>query len=236
MSFNFTRTRAQLASMVLRKLNVEGTTGASLSAASSDYDIIYEAFDLWIKQAHKAGLFWRKVSTRSTNTTMTANVASISAASAADILYPVKMTVTNLSIDEPLQIIYRTDYAGIQDKNYSGVPTKAYWAGSSEFLLWPVPSNTPTVKLIYERIATDTTAGAAIDVDTSMLYHVKDIIAYYVGDDFEIDEPKMVRWKAASDIAEKNIRKLNADRVDFKTIAVDQWDDRDPMSRMKTDY
>ncbi len=105
MSFNFTRTRAQLASMVLRKLNVEGTTGASLSAASSDYDIIYEAFDLWIKQAHKAGLFWRKVSPRTTSTTMTANVASISAASVADILYPVKMTVTNLSMDEPLQII-----------------------------------------------------------------------------------------------------------------------------------
>jgi hypothetical protein len=191
-STSFTRTREQLRSMVLRKL---GVVGAATSVVSADADIVYEAIDLRLKEMHRLGVFW------------------------------LKMTVTDGSTDEPVEIIGKPEYAAIELKNDSGLPTKAIWKGSTEFILHPVPITSSTVKLVYEKIADDTTAGSAADVDVSMMRHLKDIIAYDVGDDFGMDEGRMQRFQREAMMAEKNIRKLNAERKNYGPVCVDEYPD-----------
>lgn len=221
MSFSYTRTREQLARMVLRKLGILASGGSDVSA---DMDIVYEAVDLRLKEYHRLGIMWRKVDKIPLSFTVSAGNNTGSATT--DILFPIMMTIADNSNDEPVSIIGIREYAAIEDKTETGRPTKALWVGSAEFKFWPVPIETATAKLVYERIATDTTAGTAPDVDVSMLRWLKDIIAYDIADDFGQDEQKIQRLFVESGKAELNIRKLAVQRVDYAPVAVDDFDGR----------
>jgi hypothetical protein len=216
--------------MVLRKLGVIGT---STSVVSADADVVYEAIDLRLKEMHRLGTFWRKVDR--VPVTFSVSAATISAhALSNDILFPILMTVVSGSLDEPVSIIGVPEYAQIENKNEAGLPTRALWKGSTEFFFHPIPTAGSTVKLVYERIADDTTAGSAADVEVSMMRWMKDIIAYDVGDDFGMDEPRMNRFMKEAMQAEKNIRKLAVERKSFTAVAVDDWPDQ--LERRETDY
>ncbi len=206
--------------MVLRKLGVQG---AATSVVSADADIVYEAIDLRLKEMHRNGIFWRKVDAIPATFTLSAGVSSAHAPS-ADILFPIKMTVKNGSVDDPVEIIGKVDYAFIGNKNDLGQPMRALWKGSDEFVFHPVPLSGTTVSLVYEKISDDTTAGAAVDVEVSMIRHLKDIVAYDIADDFGVDETKMQRLQRESMLAEKNIRKLAVERKDYCPVAVEDWD------------
>jgi hypothetical protein len=230
MSVTFTRTREQLRSMVLRKL---GVMGSSTSVVSADADIVYEAIDLRLKELHQKGILWRKVDKVPASFAISAGVVSAHA-STNDILFPIHMTVSDGSLDEPLTIIGPVEYSRIENKNDAGLPEKVLWKGSTEFMLYPVPLATSTVKIVYEKIADDTTAGAAADVDVSMMRHLKDIIAYDIADDFGVDEGKIQRLAKESQMAENNIRKLSVERKAFAPVQVDGWPDF--QEREETDY
>jgi hypothetical protein len=101
-------------------------------------------------------------------------------------------------------------------------------------MLHPVPLESSTVKIVYEKIADDTTAGAAADVEVSMMRWMKDIVAYDVGDDFGMDEGRMQRFAKECEMAEKNIRKLAVERKGYSSVAVDGWPDF--QERDETDY
>ena len=136
MTITFTRTRQQLRDMVLRKLQVIGEGGSGNTNQST---VVYEAIDLRLKEMHRHGIFWRKVTKRPLSFTIPASAASASAT--VDILFPISMHVVNGSNDDPVEIIGVREYANIDDKNYGGVPTKALYNGSAEFIFWPVPSS-----------------------------------------------------------------------------------------------
>jgi hypothetical protein len=230
MSVTFTRTREQLRSMVLRKL---GVLGSATSVVSADADIVYEAIDLRLKELHKKGILWRKVDKVPASFSISAGVASAHAGT-NDILFPIHMTVSDGSLDEPLTIIGPVEYSRIENKNDAGLPEKVLWKGSTEFMLYPVPLATSTVKIVYEKIADDTTAGSAADVDVSMMRHLKDIIAYDIADDFGVDEGKIQRLGKEAMMAENNIRKLSVERKAFAPVQVDGWPDF--QEREETDY
>lgn len=232
MSVTFTRTREQLRSMVLRKLGVIGT---STSVVSADADVVYEAIDLRLKELPGRGVIWRGVNPRTADFTIPANIRSASAASIGDVQFPLAIHVVNGSVDQAVQIIGAKEYADLFDKNAMGVPEKAMWTGSrsAEFIFWPIPTANTTAKLTYQRLLEDTSAGAATDVDVSMLRWLKDIVAYDVGDDFGMDEGRMQRFMKEAAQAEKNIRKLTVERKDFAPVAVDEWGRPD---QRETDY
>ena len=227
MSTTFTRTREQLSRMVLRKLTVQGD-----SDVSADMIIVYEAVDLRLKELHRRGIFWRKVDEVAAGFTVLASTSS--ASTTADILFPIRMTVRDGSGDEPVDIVGILEYDAILDKTQTGVPEKALWKGGAEFLLWPVPTASASAGLVYQKIADDTSAGAAPDVEVSMLRWLKDIVAYDIADDFELDEAKMARFERESEKAERNIRALNAERKDYGPVPVDDFDAYPP--QRETDY
>jgi len=231
MTTSFSLTRTQIAQRVLGKVIKLGAS----SMASADSDTVYQAIDLRLKEMSKLGTFWRKVTTVPATFSLTGGINSASAG-AGDILFPVKMTFTNGDNDDPVYIIGKSEYAAIEDKARAGNPEKALWKGGTEFVFYPVPTADGTAKLLYEKIADDTSAGAAIDVEVSMIRSMIDVIKYDVADDYGIPEDIQSRWKAEARQAEIDIRKLGAQRVDYLPVAVDDFDGRQPNSRRETDY
>ena len=215
--------------MVLRKLGITGNA----SSVSADMDLVYEAVDLRLKTMHKDGIFWRKVTSVPVTFSLSSSVATASAG-AGDILFPLKVTFSDGSLDDPVEIIDSRRYAAIEDKGRVGDPTHVLWKGGSEFLFYPVPGSDGTAKLLYEKLADDTTSGAAVDVEVSMIRWLKDVIAYDLGDEFSQPEQKMQRLMREAAIADKNIRKLGMPRVSLQTVAVDEW--HDGGERRETDY
>lgn len=231
MTTSFTRTRTQIAQRVLGKVIKVGAT----TAASADYETVYEAIDLRLKEMHKLGTFWRKVTTVPVTFSLGAGINSASAG-AGDILFPLKVTWTNGTNDDPVEIVGMADYAAIQDKARSGNPEKVLWKGGTEFLFYPVPGANGTAKLLYEKIADDSSAGAAIDIDVAMIRPMMDIIKYDVADDYGIEEQIQQRWRVEATQAERDIRKLGAQHVDLAVVAVDDFDNRQANRRRTTDY
>ena len=231
MTTAFTRTRNQIIQRVLGKVIKIGAA----SVSSADSDTVAEALDLRLKEMHKMGIFWRKVTSVPVTFSLTASVATASAG-AGDILFPMKVTFSNGSNDDPVYIIDASEYAAIPDKTATGNPEKVLWKGGSEFIFYPVPGANGTAKLLYEKIADDTSAGAAIDIDVAMIRPMMDIIKYDVADDYGIDEVTQKRWRAECEKAERDIRKLGAQKVDLLPVAVDDFDNRQPNSRRDSDY
>ena len=233
MSTSFTRTRLQVAQRVLGK--VTNMSPAQASVASADLDTVYEAIDLRLKEMHKLGIFWRKVTSVPVTFSLSSSIATASAG-AGDILFPMKVTFTNGDNDDPVYIINSREYAEIEDKTRTGNPEKVLWKGSTEFIFHPVPGANGTAKLLYEKIADDTTAGSAMDVDVSMIRAMTDIIKYDVADDYGVDETTQMRWRAECEKAERDIRKLGTPKTDLLPVAVDDFDNRQPNSRRESDY
>lgn len=229
MTIAFTRTRNQMADLVLGKL---GAKANGIAADSGDMEIIYEALDLRLKELHKFGVYWRKVDETPLSFSLTANQNSASATS--DILFPLKLTVLDGSLDQPVDIIGPLDYAAIEDKLQAGVPTMALWKGGAEFLFWPVQTAATTAKLIYEKVADDTANATAPDVEVSMLRSLKDIVAFDCGDHWGKSEATMMRWERAATKAELDIRRLGALRRDPQPVPVDDWSA--PPTRHRSDY
>lgn len=224
-SFNLTRT--QIAQRVLGQVIKIG----AVTAASAEADTVYQALDLRLKNLHQLGIFWRKVTTAPSTFSLTSSVATASAG-AGDILFPLKVTFSNGSLDDPVQIISYLDYAAIPDKGRIGNPEKVVWKGGTELLFYPVPGADGTAKILYERIADDTSAGAVVDLDVAALLPMMRLVRYDVADDFGIPEQTQSRWKSEAAQAERDIRKLSVPRIDYAPVAVDDWDDH----RRETDY
>jgi hypothetical protein len=231
MTTSFTRTRTAIAQRVLGKVIAQG----AVTAASADADTVYEALDLRLKEMHKMGTFWRKVTSVPVTFSLSASVATASAG-AGDILYPMKVTFSNGSRDEPIYLIGMSEYAAIEDKTRTGTPEKVLWKGGSEFIFYPVPGANGTAKLLYQKITDDTSAGAAVDVDVAMIRCLIDIIKYDVADDYQVPEQTQMRWRLECEKAERDIRKLGAQHVDLMPVAVDDFDGRQPNSRKPSDY
>lgn len=228
MTTSFTRTRTQIAQRVLGQVIKIG----SATAASADADTVYEALDLRLKSMHKLGIFWRKVTTVPTTFSLTASVASASAG-AGDILFPLRVTFTDGSLDEPVELIGPREYAAIEDKGRIGVPEKVMWKGGTELVFYPVPGSDGTAKILYERIADDTSAGAAVDVDVAMILPLMKLVRYDIADDYGVDEATQSRWAKEAERAERDIQKLAAPRIDYTTVQVDDYDAPDGR---ETDY
>lgn len=231
MTTSFTLTRTQIAQRVLGKVSKIG--GALM--ASADADTVYQALDLRLKEMHKLGTFWRKVTSVPVSFSLTASIATASAGS-GDILFPLKVTWTNGTRDDPVSIIGKSEYAAIEDKTRSGNPEKVLWKGGTEFIFHPIPSADGTAKLLYELVADDTSAGAAVDIDVAMIRCMMDIVKYDVADDFGVPESTVSRWYKEARQAENDIRKLSVQHTDYEPVAVDNFDNLQPNSRRPTDY
>jgi len=227
MTTSFSLTRTAIAQRVLSKVT---KVPNDRSMESVDAELVYQAIDLRLKEMSKLGTFWRKVTAVPVSFSLTSGIASASAG-AGDILWPVAMTFRDGEDDIPIDIIGKTEFAAIEDKGSRGTPKKALWTGGSEFMFVPIPNEDGTAKLLYEKIADDTSAGAAVDIEVSMIRAMIDVIKYDVADDYGVGEDIQRRWQAEARMAEIDIRKLGAQRISLTAVAVDDFDGRAPGSR-----
>ena len=214
MSTSFTRTREQLAAMVLRKF---GALGAGETANSDDLTVVYEAIDLRLKEMHRLGVLWWKVSGATSDLSLTASTATVAAP--ADLLFPISLAIRDGDDDLPVTLIDHRAYQAIQTKTDAGTPTQAFYDSvTRNFYLYETPDSAYTAKLTYQKMADDTAASTAPDVPVSHLRWLKDLIAYDIGDDFSIEEDRMVRFEREAEKAERRIRALTAPRTDPQPV------------------
>lgn len=220
MSFSFTRTREQLAQLVLGKIQQVQPT----AVLSADMDTVYEAIDLRLKEMHVLGTYWRKVNKAPLSFSVTNNVNSASAT--VDVLFPIQMVIVDGDREGKVRIIGTREYAAIEDKTATGVPNVALWNGSAEFIFHPVPITDTTAKLTYEKFADDTAAATTPDVDGAMLRALCDLVKYDLVDQFGVPADKAARWEREATKAEKRIKYLAAERVEPSRVQVDETDSR----------
>lgn len=216
-TYTFTRTREQLASLVLRKV---GVLASGETADPDDAEIVYEAIDLRLKEMHSKGVLWWNVSGAQSSLSLVSGTATVSAA--ADVLFPVTVALTISGEDKPLEIIGHREYQEIIDKTETGEPEKVFFSGGV-YRFWPVPDANYTGKHTYEQIAADTASSTAPDVEVSMMRSLRNIIAYDVADDFGIPEGTIVRWAAEKEAALHTILALNQERVDPVVVAANYF-------------
>jgi hypothetical protein len=217
MTVAFTRTREQIGDLVLGKLGVKDSQN---SASAADLALVYEAMDLRLKEMHRLGMFWRNVSEVTVPITTTGGTAT--AAGPSDVLYPIGLWYQGSNFQDHITIVNPSTYADIENKTEAGLPEVALWKADGTFVFWPVSSSAITVNLLYQKVADDTLASTAPDVEVSMIRWLKDILAYDLGDQFSVPEQKMVRFERESKEAEKNIRALQPQqRVELLPVVVD---------------
>lgn len=217
-TYTFTRTREQLRDAILRKL---GVLARGETADAEDANIIYEAMDLRLKEMHAKGVLWWNVSGAQSDLSLVAGTATVSAAT--DVLFPVSVAVRVGNDDVPVEVIGHREYQSISNKAESGEPEKVFFSGGV-FRFWPVPSQNYTGKLTYQQIAADTAASTAPDVQTSMMRALKNIVAYDLVDDFNIqDQGKILRMKSEHDEGLRTIYALNDQRTDSATVTAEYF-------------
>lgn len=213
----YTRTREQLRDLVLRKVRV---LGVDRTASSEEEAIVDEAIDLRLKELHRLGTLWWKVAAASTSVALTGNVAT--AVAPADMWAPITVKINLNNEDYPVSIVDTRYYQNIGTKLDTGRPeVVVVSAGLLRF--YPVPDQAYTAKIVYEKIVSDTAPGTPPDVDVSLIRWVKDLVAYDVGDDFRVPEPRMMRFAAESQKAERNIRALIAPRIDNQPVPFESF-------------
>jgi hypothetical protein len=217
-TFIFTRTREQLRDGILRKL---GVLARGETADSEDANIVYEAMDLRLKEMHAKGVLWMNVSAAASNLILVASTATVAAA--ADVLFPVTVSVVVNNKEKPLEIIGHRQYQAITDKAEEGEPELVFFSGGT-YYFWPVPAIGYTGKHTYEQIAADTVASTAPDVQVGMLRSFKNVVAYDLVDDFMVsDQIKIARMKTEADDGMRTIYALNRERSDAGTTEAEYF-------------
>lgn len=219
MSTSFTRTRQQLAAMVLRKLSALGNGD---TADSDDLTIVYEAMDLRLKEFGDLFTPWWKVSGATTDLSLTASVAYVAAPS--DIAHPISLAIRDGSDDLPVTFIDHRKYQAIQTKTDTGTPEQAFYDPvQSRFYFYYTPDSAYTAKLTYQKLADDTADGSAPDVPVSAMRSLRNILCYDLGDDFGIEEERMMRFAKEAEIGERRIRFLTARRSDPQPVEISSY-------------
>lgn len=219
MATSFTRTREQLAQKVLRKL---GAIGVGETPSADDAALVYEAMDLRLKELHRLGVLWWKVSGATTDVTLVANTVTASI-TPTDFLFPVSMALRIGSDDYPMDIIGHREYQAIQDKTTTGEPAKVFIDGST-CRFYPVPKSNYTAKLTYEKIADDTAASTRPDMKVEMLRALSTIVAYDLVDEYDLlSDSQIARLEVQAERALRDIRALNVERVDATQVTPDYY-------------
>lgn len=217
MTTTFTRTREQLRDKVLGSMGVyDPQTGVT----AEDSSLFYEALDLQLKSLHALGLLWWKVGSVTTNTTLTSGDSTEAAPS--DMLYMVNIFIRSGTTDYPVEIITHREYQAIENKTDTGIPDRIYVDQEAQLLyLYPAPSSNYSMRMTYAKIIDDTAANKSPDVPQWALKPLVDILKFDLADHFEIrPEEKLIRWERRAGRAIKEIRIMNAPKVDHTTIRV----------------
>lgn len=217
MSVTFTRTREQFRDMVLRKLRV---LGVDRTPQGEEEAIVIEALDVRLKELHRLGVLWWKVSSTLTDVTLTANVATANAPS--DILFPVTLHIRHNDEDLPVDLIDHRRFQEIGTKSDTGIPEQAVLFGGA-FRFYPVPDSSYTAKLTYQKIIDDSAASTAPDVIVSALRWLKDLVAYDCADDFRVPEPRMIRLEREAGVAERKLRALFPQRIEPQPVEAEYF-------------
>lgn len=219
-TYAFTRTLAQMQSLILRRLRY---LDPGESVASADATIVEEAINLRLRELHALGTLWFNVAGATTDITITANTAASSLSAVTDFLYAVSCHVRIDTDDTKLEIISHQEYQDIVNKSESGDPAKVFFAPSGSAYFWPVPTVNRTAKLTYQAISADAAAGVAPDVAISMLRSLVTLVAADLIDDYGVPESLAQRLLMQAKEAERTIRALNTERVGNTVITFESF-------------
>lgn len=213
-TFVWTLTRANLVASILRKL---GVLGSGDTVQPEDSAVVTEALDARLKEMQALGVLWWNVSGAQTTVTLVGGTATASI-TPTDYLFPVSMMLTVGNEQRRIDVIGHLQYQEIPDKATQGEPEFVFIDGATCYF-WPVPSTSGSAKLTYQAIAADTENGAAVDVPTSMIRSLSEVIAADLVNEFNPPPERASRLLAGRPEALRTLKMLKREVTDTATVA-----------------
>jgi hypothetical protein len=190
---NWTYTREQLAYRSLQKM---GRLGAGDTPPAEDMQLVVDTIDSILKNLAVHGYKYPKTAAATYAATFAIGVQT--ATLPADFYNLVSMNQLDSSGNERFIFPATThEWNDIVNKTSTGGDTlRAYIDNFNVLHIWPKPSVATTINVYYQQVILDSTAGAAIDLDSPWMLALPYGVGSELGEEFELSDAKIKRLTA----------------------------------------
>lgn len=192
MSVTWTLTRERLCDKAMEKC---GALGVGETPSSADRDLCLEALDSLLKELAYFGYSWPKYTAQQASITLLAATQDYTLP--ADYAAGGLLNIIDTSSHEvPVRLITLVEWNDIVDKTTTADYPKVGYIDSDNVLhVWPIQTGAVSAKLWYQRIIDDSAASTAVDLDPAWLRCLVYGIAGEIGDEHDVPENKIQRFK-----------------------------------------
>lgn len=193
MSVNFSLTRERICDKALEKCK---RLGIGRPATSSDRSLCLEALDTVLKNLLWYGYSWPKTISAFAPLSLTTNLSSLALPN--DYYTGGRLNYVDASGNEvPLPLpITAEEWRLIPNKTtQAAYPIKVYVDNFNVLWPWPRTNQTVVLNLYYQKVINDSAAASATDLDSPWLLGLAYGVAAEVGDEFGVDEKKLVKFE-----------------------------------------
>lgn len=194
MSVNWTLTRERICDKALEKCK---RLGIGRPASASDRSLCLEALDGILKQLLWYGYSWPKTISAFSTLSLTSNLVSIALPN--DYYTGGRLNYVDASGNEvPLPLpITPEEWRLIPLKTaQTSYPIKVYIDNFNVLFPYPRTNQTVVLNLYYQKVISDSAAGLSTDLDSPWLLGLAYGVAEEVGDEFGVDEKKLLKFEA----------------------------------------
>lgn len=192
MSVTWTLTRERLCDKAMEKC---GALGVGETPSAADRDLCLEALDSLLKELAYFGYSWPKYTAEQTSITLLAATQDYTLP--ADYIAGGLLNIVDASGHEvPVRLITLIEWNDIPDKSTTADYPKFGYIDSDNILhVWPIQTASVSAKFWYQRIIDDSAASSSVNVDEAWLRSLVYGIASEIGDEHDVPDNKILRFK-----------------------------------------
>lgn len=192
MSVTWTLTRERLCDKAMEKC---GALGVGETPSTADRDLCLEALDSLLKELAFYGYSWPQYTAQQAAITFLAATSTVTLP--ADYSGGGIINVVDTSGNErPFTLLTLIEWNAIADKSQTADYPKFGYVDNADVLhVWPIQTGNVSGKLWYQQIIDDSAASTAVDLDPAWLRSLVYGIAGEIGDEHDVPEAKIIRFK-----------------------------------------
>lgn len=193
MSVTWTLTRERLCDKAMEKC---GALGVGETPSAADRDLCLEALDSLLKELAYFGYSWPKYTAQQSSITLLAATQAYTLP--ADYYGGAVVNIVDASGNEHgIPLLTLQEWNSIIDKTETAdYPKQAYIDSASIMHVWPIQTANVSAKLWYQQVIDDSAATTAVNLASPWLRGLVYGIAGEIGDEHDVSEAKIMRFKS----------------------------------------